>query len=279
MRYAVAPRSVRLERPALDVTLATMRELALESAGGEAADRIVVATTREVDGRDAGAVLEGLARRLRGAVAYTPDGFGGDDVQNLEATLERGGGDCDDFSVALAALALRAGMRAGFAVVLDSAREVGLHVIPVVELEEGGAAVPVELTADVPVGVWPVDPARVELRWLAAPWGGVAGLFDVLVGGVSTILGAKSQEKAAKAAADATKTAAALNASAAQNVAVIEERKAAAERESRERLAVQALDFGRAAVPMLGRMVLIVAAASVAKAALGRRAAPRRRAA
>lgn len=275
MLRTVAPRTVRLERPALDESLVAMRDAALESANGSAADAIVVEVARRVDGNDARAVLDGLATALRSRVAYVGDGFGGDDVQNLEATLERGAGDCDDFSVAYAALAMRAGYRAGFAVLFDQGGTTGEHVLPIVELD--GEPFPVELTRSMPAGSWPADRARFGWYYLASPWGAL-GFLDAIVGAIGNAITGNAQAKAIKKSADATKAAAETTAGAATAVATIQERTAAEERASRERIVASSLEFGRSALPMLGRMVAIVAAAGVVKAFASRRPAPRPRA-
>lgn len=275
MLSAVAPRTVRLERPALDVVLDVMREAALESSRGEAADRIVVEVARAVDGNDARAVLAGLAAALRSRVAYVGDGFGGDDVQNLEATLERGAGDCDDFAVAYAALALRAGYRAGFAVLFDQGGTTGEHVLAVVDLD--GEPYPVELTRNVPPGSWPADRARFGWLYLASPWGAL-GFIAEAFSAIGNAITGNRQAKAIEKSANATKEAAATAAAASTAVASIQERTAAEERVSRERIVASSLEFGRAALPMLGRMVAIVAGASVVRALVASRSSPRPRA-
>lgn len=280
MRSAVAPRSVRLERPALDESLVAMRDAALESANGAAADELVVEVARKVDGNDTRAMLAGLAGALRSRVVYVGDGFGGDDVQNLEATLERGAGDCDDFAVAYAALAMRAGYRAGFAVLFDQGGTTGEHVLPIVEVD--GEPFPVELTRTIPAGSWPADRARFGWYYLASAWGAL-GFLDAIVGAIGNAITGNQQAKAAKKVAEATKEAAATTAGASTVVATIAERTAAEERASRERIVASSLEFGRSALPMLGRMVAIVAGASVVRALLERkgtsRARPRRAAA
>ncbi len=275
MLRTVAPRTVRLERPALDVVLDVMRGAALESSRGEAADAIVVEVARKVDGNDARAVLAGLAAALRSRVAYVGDGFGGDDVQNLEATLERGAGDCDDFAVAYAALALRAGYRAGFAVMFDQGGTTGEHVLPIVELD--GEPFPVELTRTVPAGSWPAERSRFGWYYLASPWGAL-GFFAEVFGAIGNAITGNAQAKAIKKQAEATKEAAATTAASATAVATIAERTAAEERASRERIVASSIEFGRAALPMLGKMVGVVALAGVVKAFASRRPAPRPRA-
>lgn len=250
-------RSVHLDDPPLAGTLAAIAAAAERGASSDVVARWTGEATRAVgDGRRWRAVLEELARRVRSSVTFGPDSYAGEDVQDVEETLERRRvGDCDDFAVAMLALGRRIGLRGAAAVFLAGEKLVAVHVVPAFEdPERPGEWVPVELTRDVPFGEWPhVGSGQWSLEPLQehddAGFGGL-GLIPI----VDSIIGLFTADKAAKA----TKSAAKDNRKAAEEQADalrdVAETNAAVEREklaAAERNLERVLDFGRRAAPLL----------------------------
>lgn len=204
-------------------------------ARSETAGRWVAEAAHEVDGRDVVKMARALATRLRGAVAYAHDEYGRDDPQRLHETIERTAGDCEDFAVAFAALALRAGARVGLAVGFDAAGRPA-HVVPTIEAPGGGDWLPVELTdPTTPFGSWPARAGGWECFEVVAPGAGGLGFLDAVLGAVAGIFGGSQQAKAAKAQAKATKDAAKVQAKAVEKAAT--EQRAAVEFAEREKTA------------------------------------------
>lgn len=279
------PSAVRLERPPLELTLSEMASaIAAGSRSSVAAAWTADAAREAGDGRELSRVARILAQRIRETVTYAPDGYGGEDVQTVGDTLEtRRAGDCDDYAVAFAALARRAGLRTGLAVYYRTEDEEPVHVVPVFEdPDREGAWIPVEITTPgVPFGAYPVmdDPGAWQVSALQESGGRGVGFLPLLgaaIGLVGTIIGANATRGAARDTSNAVTTAATTQARAATDVARIEwqrerEAVAAASQLARERLAASSSAMVRLTTAATGiiRTVMPYALGIAALSAVG----------
>lgn len=201
---------------------AHLARLIRRGARGELAAEWTATAAHNVDGRDRLAVARELADRVRRQVAYVSDEYGRDDAQSAEATVHRTAGDCEDFAVLFGALALRAGLRVGLAILHDK-DGAPVHVMPTVEDPADGRRVPVELTKPAKFGTWPHDVGTYSL-WNVVPEGsGGLGFLPALVAGLASagaaIFGAKQQSDQTKAVAKSNASVAASQAQAARDAA------------------------------------------------------------
>lgn len=219
-----------------------------------------------VDARDGLAVARHLGERVRRQIAYVPDEYGRDDVQTAETTVARTAGDCEDFAVLFGALALRAGLRVGLAILHDQ-DGTPVHVLATVEDPKDGRPVPVELTRLVSFGTWPNDVARYSL-WNVVPEGSRGlGFLPALIAGIASagaaIFGAKQQTDQAKAVAKS-------NASVAASQAQVARDQAGAAFAAQKLAEQAATERTRVSLETVGRVVPVAAAALVAAAVLPR---------
>lgn len=271
MAPVVASPATRLDRPALSATVDAIARASDEGAGSLLASEWTGDVARELgDGRNLVAVAENLADRVRATVVYAPHEYAGQDVQPIEETLEdRRAGDCVSFTVAMCSLLRRAGLRCS-AVVYEEARGeefVPVHVLPAFEDPSAPDRwVPVELTRDVPFGLWPAMGR--EGRWINHPmqerYGpGVSDIFGSILSAGLGILGidmqgnaqkkiAKENRKGSEAIAKAQTEAADKVAQAQRDVANVHAETVAKE-----------LEFGREALGVLFKVGLIVAGVKV----------------
>lgn len=284
--------TVRLDAPALSRTLGEIAELAQQGAGSELASRWTADAARAVgDGRDRLAVLEQLAQRVKGAVAFAPDEYGGENLQALEETLEgRGAGDCDDYAIALLSLGRRAGLRGGVAVYHEyppgDADPIAVHVLPVFEdPATPGKWVPVELTREgVPFGEKPAmrNPGHWSVTELQEREQGRVGFLEFLapvLGAAASIFGTSSAaSSASKTAKENRKAEVGVAAARADEAKATAGATIAVSQTNRANLQ-DALAFGREALSTLFKVALVGAAVTVVTSFAGRRRAPARRAA
>ena len=285
MQDVATSSAVRLERPPIGVTLAEMASAIEAGSRSFVASAWTADAAREAgDGRELARVARILAEKIRETVTYAPDGYGGEDVQTVGDTLEtRRAGDCDDFAVAFAALARRAGLRTGLAVYYRSEDDEPVHVVPVFEdPDREGAWIPVELTSrGVPFGLYPImdDPGSWQVSALQEAGGRGVGFLPLIaaaIGLVGTVIGANATRSAANTTANAATTAAATQARAATDVARIEwqrerEAVAAAAQLARERLAASSSAVQRLTTAATGlvRTIMPYALGMAALSAVG----------
>lgn len=201
---------------------AHLARLIRRGARGPMAAEWTAAAAHNVDGRDRLAVARELADRVRRQVAYVSDEYGRDDAQSAEATVARTAGDCEDFAVLFGALALRAGLRVGLAILHDQDGN-PVHVLPTVEDPKDGRRVPVELTRPAAFGSWPHDVGSYSLWNVVPEAAGGLGFLPALIGGLvsagAAIFGAKQQSDQTKAVAKANASIAESQARAARDAA------------------------------------------------------------
>jgi hypothetical protein len=270
--------------PLLAPTLATMRRLVFAgSTSPTAAAWTSAAAWDGSHGDDRVALARSLAGKLREHVRYVPDPYGIEDVQALEATIERGAGDCEDFAVAFGALARAVGLRVGFAT-LERDDGTTTHVLPLIEDPRAPATwIPVEFVSPISFGTWPRLPAGASWRMEAiedAADGGLgflpilAGVVGTVASGVAGFLGAKESASATRSAGRAAVEAERIKSNAAMSAGRIA---LTAQRESAsavERNVERVVDFGTRALPWI---VGAVALPALLAALGGRRRAPRAR--
>lgn len=278
---SMARPTVRLDRPELSATIEEIRDAVADGAGSDVVARWTAEATREAGGgRDRLAVLRRLADRVREAVTFGFDEYGGEDVQGVETTLEgRRVGDCDDFAVAVLSLARRIGLRPGLAIASVDGR--AKHVTPIVEDPASGRWIPVELTVDEPFGRLPIVSSSRAVEWDAYPLQEgegalslVGGLFDGIIGGIAGFFTAKENNKAAKSIAKSNVKAAETTAAANVEVA----RQATAAEQARVRADLEkfsgALAFAKKSLPLVAG---VLALGILVPALTYRRRAPARR--
>lgn len=173
---------------------------------------------RAVGGDDAWAAFARLYDDLRASGVRLPDpghDAGYDRIEPASVTLEKMAGDCDDWTVAVLALARALGFR-GDAVTL-SVEEAGglspLHVYPAVHRTQG-VTVAADASEGLALGDDPAPrfgPHVVRESWEMEPAGSAVGFLGAIATAVSGFFAAKEGRKAARdqrAAAEASASAA-----------------------------------------------------------------------
>jgi hypothetical protein len=92
-------------------------------------------------------------------VRYLQDTLGQDTYQTLRATLEAGGGDCDDFTIGMAALAGAVGFESVASVISLDGRQ-WAHVYPVIKTKRGWVALDATEAGKKPGWEYPRPAAR-----------------------------------------------------------------------------------------------------------------------
>lgn len=197
----------------IDQNARLLAGLIRRGARGGVASEWVAQAAHNTDGHDPLGMARFLAERFKRQVAYAEDEYGRDDPQTLEETVDRTAGDCEDFAVALCALALRAGARVALAFLLTP-EGAPRHVMPLVErTNTTGVWEPFEITIrGVQPGTWPHPPAEYVIVEIVPAAGPGLGFLEEIFSGIANVVTGNQQAKAIKSQAKATTAAAAIEA-------------------------------------------------------------------